>query len=535
MSNWIEKLDDWIPNEIQRIAPFVAPFMGAQLGITGSLIASQLGSLDDGKFDPYSAMSALIGANTQKAKARRARGRINPSQGTWGQMLSDKVSKVGLDPGEYHDAMESNWLRRGISPQFSMADWSGWSGNPDATGLSRYVEAPGISAEELADVYSKPSLANLFKPDKYGETTALMEKSADYLSADPVSLSQKKAKVDPTVAEGKDRTITTQDVVDIKTKSKKDLAEVGWIDVQQDNYGNVIAAHESDPTYYYNVSKAGPMKGFAYDTFGGNFQEADSWITNLDLDNNEEHKAIFEKYKQMVIDDKKYGTTLADSYLDAQGINDHTKWYNALNADIGEMASSMFGFWDYNPVTGEKIAGSFDAGRAIQSVTMAGTLAELENIKEELEKNKIEDEEEEGKVYREWFRSYQRTTGVPYDKSRYAEPHMLEMFDKYMKSTSHHAIGGRVGYNIGGDIMEGGIMDAPGVPPGMQLEGRGGSFVPMGIEEKADDVPAMLSKNEFVLTADAMKGLDRLMGGQGDPRAAAQHMYQMMDQLEAIA
>jgi len=33
-----------------------------------------------------------------------------------------------------------------------------------------------------------------------------------------------------------------------------------------------------------------------------------------------------------------------------------------------------------------------------------------------------------------------------------------------------------------------------------------GGFVPVGIKEKADDVPAMLSKNEFVFTADAHKG-----------------------------
>ena len=33
-----------------------------------------------------------------------------------------------------------------------------------------------------------------------------------------------------------------------------------------------------------------------------------------------------------------------------------------------------------------------------------------------------------------------------------------------------------------------------------------GGFVPVGVKEKADDVPAMLSKNEFVMTADAVRG-----------------------------
>jgi len=78
-------------------------------------------------------------------------------------------------------------------------------------------------------------------------------------------------------------------------------------------------------------------------------------------------------------------------------------------------------------------------------------------------------------------------------------------------------------------------MSAPGVPDGMQIDGRDGIFISQGVEEKADDVPAMLSKNEFVLTADAMAGLDKMNGGSGDPRAAAKEMYRIMDQLEAMA
>ena len=94
------------------------------------------------------------------------------------------------------------------------------------------------------------------------------------------------------------------------------------------------------------------------------------------------------------------------------------------------------------------------------------------------------------------------------------------------------------GYRYGGRVNKnmGGIMQAPGVPQNMELDYRtSGGFIPMGGPERADDVPAMLSKNEFVLTADAMKGLDRMMGGQGDPRAAAKQMYQMMQQMEARA
>ena len=75
----------------------------------------------------------------------------------------------------------------------------------------------------------------------------------------------------------------------------------------------------------------------------------------------------------------------------------------------------------------------------------------------------------------------------------------------------------------------GGIMQAPGVPGGMELDYRNsGGFIPMGGPERADDVPAMLSKNEFVMTADAVRG----MGG-GDVNVGAQRMYDLMNNMEA--
>ena len=54
-----------------------------------------------------------------------------------------------------------------------------------------------------------------------------------------------------------------------------------------------------------------------------------------------------------------------------------------------------------------------------------------------------------------------------------------------------------------------------------------GGFVPVGIKEKADEVPAMLSKNEFVFTADAVRG-----AGNGSIEKGAQKMYDTMKKLE---
>ena len=51
--------------------------------------------------------------------------------------------------------------------------------------------------------------------------------------------------------------------------------------------------------------------------------------------------------------------------------------------------------------------------------------------------------------------------------------------------------------------------------------------MPVGVKEKADDVPAMLSKNEFVFTADAVRG-----AGGGSIEKGAQRMYDTMKRLE---
>jgi len=70
---------------------------------------------------------------------------------------------------------------------------------------------------------------------------------------------------------------------------------------------------------------------------------------------------------------------------------------------------------------------------------------------------------------------------------------------------------------------DGGIMNLDG----MEMDLRGGGFVPIGKAEKADDVPARLSKNEFVFTADAVRA-----AGGGSVDKGADLMYKTMKQLE---
>jgi hypothetical protein len=61
----------------------------------------------------------------------------------------------------------------------------------------------------------------------------------------------------------------------------------------------------------------------------------------------------------------------------------------------------------------------------------------------------------------------------------------------------------------------------------MEMDYRMGGFIPIGAKERADDVPARLSKNEFVMTADAVRA-----AGGGSVNEGAQRMYQLMNQLE---
>jgi hypothetical protein len=79
---------------------------------------------------------------------------------------------------------------------------------------------------------------------------------------------------------------------------------------------------------------------------------------------------------------------------------------------------------------------------------------------------------------------------------------------------------GMMGYNMGGSVL----------PQGMEMDYRQGGFIPMGSKERADDVPARVSKNEFVMTADAVRA-----AGGGSVNQGAKKMYDLMNNLEAKA
>jgi len=110
-------------------------------------------------------------------------------------------------------------------------------------------------------------------------------------------------------------------------------------------------------------------------------------------------------------------------------------------------------------------------------------------------------------------------------------PEELKLLEKLIeergKDSLPFAQGGRIGQLYGT-----GPQGLPGIPrmapDGMEFDMRqNGGFQGLGKKEGKDDVPAMLAKNEFVFTADAVRG-----AGGGDIELGAQRMYDTMKNLE---
>jgi len=110
--------------------------------------------------------------------------------------------------------------------------------------------------------------------------------------------------------------------------------------------------------------------------------------------------------------------------------------------------------------------------------------------------------------------------------------------DKADMMRKNEAEGGRIGYAMGDSASENAMQAAgiEGLPlrenskgvKEVDLRKTGGFIPPVGVKEKADDIPAMLSNNEFVFTADAVRA-----AGGGSVNKGAQRMYDLMKSLES--
>ena len=114
---------------------------------------------------------------------------------------------------------------------------------------------------------------------------------------------------------------------------------------------------------------------------------------------------------------------------------------------------------------------------------------------------------------------------------------MIESFEAYQKAIKDGIIPPTMEFDEYLELMqgkketaprvmaqEGGLMDMGGMEKDYRNEG---GFVPIGAKERAADVPARLSKNEFVFTAEAVRN-----AGGGDIDKGAEIMENMMENLE---
>jgi hypothetical protein len=146
---------------------------------------------------------------------------------------------------------------------------------------------------------------------------------------------------------------------------------------------------------------------------------------------------------------------------------------------------------------------------ALKNLTSKGVLAGIGGISalSGLMSQPEEDEEE----------TYYRGPGLDIDAIR------RDPYGTKGPAFGFYAEGGDVKEPVAKDTMP--LLDMNGMEKDYRADG---GFVPIGRMERADDVPARLSKNEFVFTADAVRN-----AGDGDIDKGAEVMYNMMKNLEA--
>ncbi len=192
-------------------------------------------------------------------------------------------------------------------------------------------------------------------------------------------------------------------------------------------------------------------------------------------------------------------------------------------ADLGQDPGSLFS-------SANKFKGARDAAKALGATTTLGTgdvayeaAVDMKNAQDaldaeeaaEIEATTTANESERAGLQM----TMMRQAGIP-EETVEETLEMNGLSEYYTPPTESAAQGGIIG------LKEGGMLNFGG----REMDLRTGGFVPIGKKERADDVPARLSKNEFVMTADAVRA-----AGGGSVNKGAQRMYDVMNKLEARA
>jgi hypothetical protein len=206
----------------------------------------------------------------------------------------------------------------------------------------------------------------------------------------------------------------------------------------------------------------------------------------------------------------------------------------------GDSTSGGFGLEDILTGGSKILKGVLDNSDKIKDLAKIGASIYGEKVGRE-------DRERVNRILEEENRRFREAQAAK--RNQYASPSTLDVPTQATTTDvvrAPVAMGGRMGYAMGNSVRDG-IMAAPqiamqmGMPVGnprrnqqgiaeLDYRDRGGFVPPIGIKEKADDIPAMLSNNEFVFTADAVGGADP--EGKRDRERGAKVMYSLMKRLE---
>ena len=195
-------------------------------------------------------------------------------------------------------------------------------------------------------------------------------------------------------------------------------------------------------------------------------------------------------------------------------------------ANLGKNPGSLFEYNKANLIN--KAPGLTKAAGALAPTITHGTgdvaYETAIDLKDEQDRLDAEEAAEYGANEERMKRERMESIRAGMEENNFSEEEIQVVFDRLGLGTyvpsEPAAQGGIIGLKNGGMLNLG----------GNEMDYRGGGFVPIGKRERADDVPARLSKNEFVMTADAVKA-----AGGGSVNKGAQRMYNVMNNLEARA
>ena len=187
---------------------------------------------------------------------------------------------------------------------------------------------------------------------------------------------------------------------------------------------------------------------------------------------------------------------------------------------------------------------SKDGGSALDALKVGGAGAVITGLLSEMEQQEGESDmdfaqrraEVKDQLKVQFSRLYPKGNNESPEDYNVRISALVEGADDQTIDVGNMADGGRVNRAYGSDELVEQASGIEGLPINMNSKGvkeldmreTGGFIPPVGVKEKADDIPAMLSNNEFVFTADAVRA-----AGGGSVNKGAQRMYDLMKNLES--